>query len=211
MFFYILKILSIIILLSIIVILTLKTTLNIQEDKLVQTTIILVGTITIIYIIFDKVSNKEGFEVTENAENVEQQKEIEENVAKDVQKILNTVMDENNTNEIIEDGPKPSTNSSLVNNEISETKNEIQDNLNIEKNQKNVEYTSAPIQLYNEDNTIKTEIDVVKQDELTKQVEDKYNILPVEQWLKPEAKDIIKATPCMCPTVSDYNDMYAMI
>jgi c-di-AMP phosphodiesterase-like protein len=41
--------------------------------------------------------------------------------------------------------------------------------------------------------------------------ENKYNILPTNQWVTPNAKDIFKQKPCMCPQVSTFNEYYSII
>ena len=56
---------------------------------------------------------------------------------------------------------------------------------------------------------IKTDEELNK--ELAKDAENKYNILPTDQWVTPNAKDIFKQTSCMCPQVSSFNEYYSVL
>lgn len=47
--------------------------------------------------------------------------------------------------------------------------------------------------------------------QLSQIAENKYNILPTDQWVTPNAKDIFKQTSCMCPQVSSFNDYYSIV
>ena len=215
MIFYILKIAIIIAILFMIIISSLQIIMEkISQKDLTKVSIILTGVITIFYIVLSSSIDIEGFEVP-NAEDVAQEEEITENVEQDLERVLNTLNNkEESIDQEIEDGPKPATNSSIVTTTgISDQQGDIEVSEEIGEIQPVVEETTEAIPSPNETLEPRPEPQIeIKQPLLNddeKEVEKKYNILPVEQWLKPDAVDIIKATPCQCQDIASYRDGYA--
>ena len=196
---------------------------GVSEEKIIRASIILTGIISILYIF--SCGNIEGFEEVENAETAGQTAQIEENVEEDLQELLNTIMEKDDTKEdIIEDGPKPSVNESIVTTEgTSGQEQDIEGSKDIAVKQPHVEETAdvmpMPTKLEDrptsrslaEQQAVATNIDkefpqkIEQPKQLTEQqVQQKYTILPIDQWMKPDAVDIINATSCSCPTVAPW-------
>ena len=221
MFVYLLKILLSIVLLFSVITLSLKIMMPTQSEKtIVETSVLMTGLLSILYVLISgSVERMEGFEETPNAEQVAQNEELEKTVESDVQNLLNKVTEQTDTKEdVIEDGPKPSTNSSIITTEgTSEQPTVAKTDEVIADSAPKVEHTAEPIPEVDATREPRPEpqieakqiVAVDTRSDITKEIEKKYTILPVEQWMRPAARDIISATPCMCPSVSSYNDMYA--
>ena len=207
MIIYLLKTLVLLVVLFIIIKVSLGILLNgMNENKLVKTSIIMTGIIGIFYVLIcGNMGGYEGFEEVENAQTAEQNKQIEENVEEDLQKLLNEVMEKDDTKEdIIEDGPKPVTNSSeIVTEGISDEENKVKESKDIAVRQPQVQESAEPLPMPIE---IKEHVD--KQEQIDQKIASKYTILPIDQWMKPNSIDIINATSCSCPTIAPWTGAY---
>jgi len=207
MIIYLLKTLVLLVILFLIIRVSLAVLLkDLNEDKLVKVSISLTGIIGIFYILVcGNMGGYEGFEEVENAQTAEQNKQIEENVEEDLQKLLNEVMEKDDTKEdIIEDGPKPTLNSSeVIIDGISDEENKVEESKDIAVRQPTVEESAEPLPMPTE---IKEHVE--KQDQIDQKIAAKYTILPIDQWMKPNSIDIINATSCSCPTVAPFSGSY---
>ena len=206
MVIYLFKTLILLIVLFLIIRVSLAILLKeLNEDKLVKVSITLTGIIGIFYILMCGNMGYEGFEEVENAQTAEQNKQIEENVEEDLQKLLNTVMEKDDAEEdIIEDGPKPALNSSEVVTEgISDEENKVEESKDIAVRQPQVEESAEPLPMPTE---IKEHVD--KQDQIDQKIAAKYTIMPIDQWMKADAVDIISATSCSCPSIAPWSGAY---
>lgn len=212
----ILKLIGIIILIFFTIYITLKIFLKeIYNKKLIRISIYITCIISIYFVLFFYDNKKENFEEVINSEVDEQNKELEKNVEENIEGILTNIENKSITEpDIIEDGPKLNTNKSQEKIAIDETENQVEISKKLPELQEDVLESPDVIEkpLLNEEKREEPKIEIksFSKTELEKEIEKKYNILPVEQWVKPDAKDIFKKTPCMCPSVSNYNDAYAL-
>jgi len=216
MLLYLIKIIALSIILFIINRVVLKLLLKgVNEDKLVKVSIMLTGIIMVLFILLS-CGTIEGFENEEplvtdggdikrnleeapNAESLAQDEEISENVRDNLQELLNKLQEKEEELESrldIEE-PRPGTNASLVITEgISGEKSAIEETKKMADQQLSVEETAEPEPISKKQEPRPT-TDLEK-------IQNKYTILPIDQWMKPNAVDIINATPCMCPTVAPW-------
>jgi len=130
---------------------------------------------------------------------------------------------EDNKEDIIEDGPKPSTNESIVTTKgMSDAEKDIEGSKDIAVKQPRVEESSEvmPMPAGLEDRPTSRELaeeqavtlvrkDFPKIKKPTKEeIAAKYTILPIDQWMKPNSIDIINATSCSCPTIAPWTGAY---
>jgi len=210
MLLYLIKIIVLSIVLFIINRVVLKMLLKgIRDDKLTKPAIMLSGIVVILIIMFTD-GKIEGFETdggdiirdleeAPNAETKAQDDELEQSVEDNLQELLNKLQEkEEETAAALDiERPRPGTNASLVITEgISGEKAAIEETKRMADQQLSVEETpeAEPMPIKQEARPL-TDLE---------EIQNKYTILPIDQWMKPNAVDIIKAVPCMCPTVSPW-------
>ena len=193
---------------------------EISDDKIVKVSIILTGIIIILFILLTS-SKVEGFEDVEttnggdisrnleeapNAETLAQDEAITEDVKDNLQDLLNQLQEkEEETNASLDiTEPRPSTNSSMVITEgISGQRSAIEETKKMADQQISLQKTAEPepVSLRQEPRPTQ-DTDTADLDK----IRNKYTILPIDQWMKPDAIDIINATSCSCPTISPWGE-----
>ena len=218
MLLYLIKIIALSIVLFIINRVVLKMLLSgISDDKLTKSSIVLTGIVSILIIILS-CGRVEGFESEEseptvtdggdiqrdleeapNAEIKAQEDELEQNVEDNLQELLNKLQEKEEETKASLDvtEPRPSTNSSVVITEgISGQKAAIEETKKMADRQITVEKSAEPEPMPQKQ-TPRPQQDL-------EEIQNKYTILPIDQWVRPDAVDIIKAKGCMCPNYTAF-------